>query len=118
MLPLEIGRKPRCTAGVEQSCLYGHRSPTVPAGAPGTARAHGGAGRQLCAGGVAGDAHRRGRSVPGSKPFRLVATEMGRGMNAVIEAEPVMELSCFKSIKSALYPAMSLEGDGEVTVTK
>lgn len=43
---------------------------------------------------------------------------MDRGVNAVIEAEPVMELSCFISIKSTLYPAMSLEGDGEVTVTK
>lgn len=75
-------------------------------------------GRQPRASGVAGDAHRRQRSVPGSKPFRLVATEMDRGVNGVIEAEPVMELSCFISIKSALYPAMSLEGDGEVTVTK
>lgn len=115
MLPLGISRKPRCTAGVEQGCLYGHHSP---AGAPGTARARHGAGRQLCTGEAAGDAHWHGRSVPGSKPFRLVATEMDRGVNAVIEAEPAMELSCFISIKSALYPAMSLEGDGEVTVTK
>ena len=34
------------------------------------------------------------------------------------EAESAMELSCFTSMKSALYPAMSLEGDREVTVTK
>lgn len=81
-------------------------------------RAHRGAGRQLCVGEAAGDARRLERSVPGSKPFCLVATEMDRGVNAVIEAEPVMELSCFISIKSTLYPAMSLEGDGEVTVTK
>lgn len=75
-------------------------------------------GRQLHASGVAGGARRHQRLVPGLEPFRLVATEMDRGVNGVIEAEPVMELSCFISIKSALYPAMSLEGDGEVTVTK
>lgn len=74
--------------------------------------------RRLRAGGAAGDARRRSTPVPGSKPFRLVATEMDRGVNAVIETEPVMELSWFISIKSVLYPAMSLEGDGGVTVTK
>lgn len=54
------------------------------------------------------------------EPFCLVATEMGRAVNAAIEAEPVVEQSCFMSIKELPVPSNVAwgRGDREVTVTK
>lgn len=43
----------------------------------------------------------------------------GRGVNAAIEAEPVVEQSCFVSIKELPVPSnVPPEGDREVMVTK
>lgn len=88
-----------------------HHSSTL----PGAAGARRGAGRQL---GAARGARWCRRSAPGWEPFRLVATEMDRGVNAVIEAEPAPEPSGCVPIKRSLYAAAALEGDGEVAVTK
>lgn len=53
---------------------------------------------------LAGDA-RWQRSGPGSEPFCLVATEMGRGVNAAMEAELAVEPSCSMSIKELPVPS-------------
>lgn len=46
------------------------------------------------------------------EPFCLVATEIGRAVNAAIEAEPVVEQSCFMSIKELPVPSNVAWGGG------